>query len=673
MRPNPMCTLLVLVAIASAARGADDPWKQPAMSKKDLVGTFAPSVLETSLQQLEPDVAANLKGDLAAAARLIPDPAARVAWATLTSSFLEGLTFTRVARVYAAWAVVQGPDSNVAAANLAAITCVPQLLRLAVELAPTNPVPFTNLGSCALSATQWEVARAAYEKAVALDPNHKPALLGLAQYWLHVPDVKQAIDYVVRANGYVMMKNDKGKVAPPEKPIEPKQNRQGGGAVEPAAAGGGDEGGASHVTSTKMVLPPLPRWPTPDAFIVSAKARKPLATFYAERMGKALKVAAEMTRTNPLASKGTGDALDEALNPKWDDSEPNRVLALNYAWAGQKLRKANEEFAVAEKAYKTLGKAIEDVAHARNQRVEALCPPGASGLAAAKQCILGARDQLASSCKESMSLNGKMFAAYRDSYARWYDQVKPVFEEVWRVQGLWIRQIADPTLFDIAVVARDAYVFGPLSLRMTEEDMMRLVFAGEGAAAFGFSAEVCPKEPPPTSTAEDAPKLPDAKNPDHDCPLPKNGLDIPPLDIPGLALPISFNVKCKEASFTFTAGFGKWKSKNEAVSGGAGAVLKVTHRFGTDKSTVVYVGVEGSLKAKTVGGSSVGVKVGGGIGVEFSKNGQVTNVDTNIGVGSSVDLPAGAGKGSIGLSGSVEKGAPSIDFKASGSGSNPFF
>jgi tetratricopeptide (TPR) repeat protein len=675
MRPNPMCTWLVLVAMAPAASGGDDPWKQPAMSKKDLVGTFAPRELETSLKQLDPDQAMNLKGDLAAAERLVTDPAARVAWATLTSSFLEGLSFTRVARAYAAWAVVQGPDSNVAAANLAAITCSPQLLRLAVDLDPKNPVPFTNLGSCALSAQQWEVARTAYEKAVALDPHHKLALLGLGQYWLHVPDIKQSIDYFVRANGYVMMKNAKSKVVPPEKPIEPTRNRQGGGAVEPASAGtgGGDEGGASRVTSTKMVLPPLPRWPTPDAFILSAKARRPLAAFYAERMGKGLKVAADMTRTNPFASKDTGGGLDEALNPKWDDTEPNRVLALNYAWAGEKLQKANEELVAADKDYKKLGKALAEVARVRNQRVEALCPPGSRGLEAASKCILGARDELANSCKESMSLNGKLFAAYRDSYARWYDQMKPVLEETWRVQGLWIRQIADPTLFDIAVAARDAFVFGPLSTRMIEEDMMRLTFAGEGAAAFGLSAEVCPKVPPPKTDPEAAPTLPDAKNPDHECPLPNDGLDIPPFSIPGLGLPISFNVKCKEASFKFTAGFGKWKTKDEAVSGGAGAVLKVTYRFGTDKSTVVYVGIEGSLKAKTVADSAVGVKAGGGVGVEFNKNGQITNVDTNIGVGSSVDLPAGAGKGSIGLSGSIEKGAPSIDFKASGSGANPFF
>lgn len=665
--------LLALLVVSSIARGADPSreWKQPAMAKKD-AAAFVPGYLAAVLRSMEPDQRVTLEGDLAAAERFIEDPAERVAWATLTSSFLEGVGFSDVARAYASWAVKQGPESPVAIANLAALTCVPPMLKLAVELDPKNPVPLCNLASCAMSAEQWELARASYEKALTLDEHHRTALLGLVQYWLHVPDVQRAIEYAVRANGYVLKKNDKGGVAPPEKPIEPKQNRQGGGPAEPSAGGGGEgEGGAARVVATKLELPPLPNWPSPDAFIVSGKSRKALAKFYGEKAGTSLKLAAKMMKSNPFAQQG--DPLEAALSPKWDDSEPMRVLAANYAWANEKVRKADEEYAVAEKEYKKLGKAIDQVARARNQRLEQLCPPGAQGLAAAGRCITGARTELADSCKQSLSLVGKMFAAYRDSYQRWYQQVKPVYEELWRVQNLWIRQISDDQIYDVAVASRDAFVFGPLSIRMAEEDLMRLVFVGEGVAAFGQTAEVCPKEPPKKLEEELPPTPPDAAAPGHDCPLPKDGLDIPPVDIPGFSLPFSFNVKCKEASVQFTAGFGKWKSKNEMVSGGAGAVLKVTHRFGTDKSTVVYVGVEAGAKAKTAAGSSVGVKAGGGLAVEFNRNGQVTNVDTNVGVSTSLDLPAGAGKVTAGLTGAVEKGAPNIGFKASASGANPFF
>ncbi|MFZ5442091.1 MAG: hypothetical protein ACOZQL_18940 [Myxococcota bacterium] len=673
MRTLSRCVLALAIVSSPAVSAADDAWKQPAMSKQELVTRFVPGDLAATLGQLEPDVAATLRSDFASAERLVANPAERVAWATVTSSFLEGVGFNGVARAYANWAVLQGPDSPTAIANLAALTCTPSLLRLAVELDPKNPVPLTNLGSCALSAQQWELARTAWEQALTLDPKHRQALLGLAQYWLHVPDVGRAADYLVRANGYAIRRDAKGDPVPPEKPVEPKQNRMGGGPAAPAVEEG--ESGASHVVATELELPPPPSWPSPDAFIVSGKARKPLATFYGEKVRGSFKFAAGVLRKGPgaLAPKAEGDPLEEALHPKWDDSEPSRMLALNYAWASAKLRKANEEYEVAEREFKKLGKALKEVARARNDKIEQLCPAGASGMAAAKRCIIESREQLADSCKQSLALNGKLFAAWRDSYLRWYEQVKPVLEELWSAQNLWIRQLSDQQVYEAALVTRDGFIFGPLSVRMVEEDMMRLLFVGQGAAAFGATAEVCPKELPPKLEEPPPVSPPNTSGPGQECPLPKGGLDIPPLDVPGLALPFSFNVTCKEATLTISAGLGKFKSRNELVSGGARAVLRVTHRFATDKSTVVYVGVEGSAKAKTLAGSSVGVKGGTGLSFEFSRQGQLTNVDSNAGVSTSLELPGGAGKASIGLTAAVEKGALDLGSRMSASGGNPFF
>ena len=625
---------------------------------------------------MEPDKAQQLKAELADLERRLPDKLDRVSYGTMMAGFLEGLGFTGPAKVYNDWAVLQVPESRAAIANVGALNCYPPILKLAIELDPQNVVPQVNLASCAMSAEKWDVAKAALDKALALDPNHRPALIAMGQWYLHVPDLQAAIPYFVKANGLVgqkfvdELKDEKGNPPPPTKPIEPPPDNRFGGGPVPAE----DEGGTARVTNNKLELPPLPKWGSPDAFILSRDARKKLGAFYGERMGAGLKLAVDVLKDNPLAKMNAdmqrlrslppeeqNAALVElSLKPKWDDGAITRGLSLNYAWASEKLRVADQEFAKATEAYKKIGDQLGQIAEARNKRLEADCPPNMSP-SQLTPCFERTRASVINSCKQSMTLNAKFFTTYRDAYARWYDQVKPVLEELYRVQGLWIRQISDPLQWNVAVTVRDQYVFQPLAMRMLEEDTMRLALAGIGMAAFGRSAELCPKEPPPELGTPEEPKVPEPGKPEQKCPLPKNGLKIPPFDLPGLKVPFSFTVWCKEAEFKMSTGIGK----------GASAVLSVKHRFGTTKATTVYVGVEAGL-TKTVSNVDVGVKGELGVSVTF-KNGQVIDVGGKAGVSESISLPDGVARGSMGVTATIEKGAPDVKFKASAGTKIPGF
>lgn len=647
---------------------SDDPWAQPAMTKDALL-QFIPRELDGIYKRMDPAKARELKALLAEVERQVQSPIDRVSYGTLNAAFLEGLGFSDEAKIHNGWAALQNPDSNVALANVGALNCYPPILKLAMELDPKSPVPPTNLASCAMSLEKWDIAKAAYEKALSLDPNHKPALIGMGQWYLHVPDLERAIPYFVKANGLVAqkfldtVKDEKGKPPPPAKPIEPGPDNRFGGGAQPE-----EDVGSAHVTKNKLELPPLPRWGSPDAFIAAGSSRNKLAAFYGEKMSAGLKAAIDALKSDPLAKlkaerkrlqslspeEQNAAGVELSLKPKWDDSAVSRALQLNYAWADEKLRKADDAFAKAQDAYKKIGEQLAEVAEARNKKLAAVCPPDMGSWEQIDACRKGAESAFIESCKLSMTLNGKFFVTYRDAYARWYDEVKPVLEELYRVQGLWIRQISDPSLWDVAVKARDTNVFSPLSMRMVEENTMRLALAGVGMAAFGRSAEVCPKQPPPQSELAEEPEIPDVGKPEQKCPLPKNGLKIPPFDVPGIKVPFSFTVWCKEAEFKMSTGVAK----------NAAAVLSVKHRFGTDKSTTVYVGVEGSLKKTGPGGVDVGVKGELGASVTF-KNGQVVDVGGTAGVSESISLPEGVGRASAGVTATIEKGAPDVSFKPS--------
>lgn len=678
------CALAAVVQAGSKAKSAKpkakaqapvvDVFSEPAMTKEALL-QFLPREMEQRFRDMEPAKAKQLEDDLATLERTIPDPVDRVAVGTLTSGFLEGLEFHEVAQVYNDWAVLQQPDSIVAIANVGALNCYPPILKLAIELDPKNPVPQVNLGSCAMTLQRWDVAKAAFEAALVLSPDHKPALIGMGQWWLHVPDLGQAMPYFVKANGVVFqkamdeLKGPDGKPPPPSNPIEPTDNRYGGG---PASGGEGDVGSA-HVTKNKLELPPLPHWSGPDAFIAAGQGRKKLASFYGERMALGLKFAANVLKDNPLKKlreeqarlesltpeERDAEMVEWSLRPKWDDSGPGRALALNYEWANEKLKKPDEDFAKATDEYKRIGQQLADVAEARNRKMKNLCPDGMNE-AQLVACVQGSQAAMVESCKLSMTLNAKFFTTYRDAYARWYAETKPVLETLYRVQGEWIRQISDPFMWQTAVATRDSFVFTPLSMRMVEEDMMRLGLAAVGAASFGRSAEVCPKEPPQPFEKDEPPDVPDLGKPEQNCPLPKNGLKIPPFDIPGVKMPFSATVWCKEAEVKFSTGL------SGGGAGNASAVLSVRHRFGTDKSTTVYVGVEAGLKKSGPGGTEVGVKGEVGMSVTFRK-GQVVDVGGKAGVSESFSLPGGVAKGSIGATAAIERGAPDVSFKASGS------
>lgn len=667
------CLAVPSFAQKKAAPELSDPFTEPAMTKESLL-QFLPREADTVFKGLDPAKARELKADLAALERSLPDPQARLTYGTLLAGFLDGLGYNDVARVYNGWAVLAVPESTSAIINVGALNCYPPIIRLGMELEPKNPVPHVNLASCAMSLQRWDVAKTEYEKALALDPNHRPALLGMGQWWLHVPDLGQAIPYFVKANGLVGQKfvreatDEKGKPVPPTKPVEPDGNsRFGGGPGESA-----DEGGTARVTNNRLELPPLPRWGSPDAFIISGQGRKPLGRFYGEKMGGGLKYAAQMLKNNPLAkmnaeqkrlkglSKEEQDAamVEASFKVRWNDSAPAHGISLNYAWADKKLDDANKDFEKATLEYKKIGDQLAQIAETRNKRIESLCPPNMS-MSQLSSCIKDAQTAMIDSCKQSMVLNAKFFVTYRDAYKRWYDAVKPVLEELFRVQGLWIRQIGDKEVWQTNVLMLETYVFTPLAMKMVEEDMMRLALAGVGMASFGRSAEVCPKEPPPPQDEEAAAEVPQVPKPEQKCPLPKDGLKIPPFDLPGLKIPFSFVVKCTEAEFKLSTGISK------GANGGASAVLSVKHRFGTDKSTTVYVGVEAGLKKEGPLATEVGVKGELGASVTFDKNGQLVDVGGKAGVSESISLPEGAAKASAGVTATIEKGAPDVNFKAS--------
>lgn len=664
------------VGAVAVAQKSDDAWDRPTMTLKELVD-FLPLDMKTQLGAMEAPNAKALKDELVSAERLIKDPADRVSYATTMSAVLEGVGFTQVARVYADWAVLQKPDSKVAVANVGAVSCYPPILRLGVQLDPKNPVPLTNLGSCAMSVKKWDVAKDAYEKAIALDPNHLPAFDGLGQWYLHVPDLPRALEYFARANTIfaINRRDEKGKPVPPDAPVEPKFNRMGGGPAAPAAEGEGDGPGGS---SDRLVLPDLPKWTSPDAFIRAGPGRKPLADFYAEKMGEGLEMAITTMKSNPLKriaeaqarADGMSDAaaLAEALKPRWSDGEVNAALALNAEWLLGKQRKADEAFAAAQKEYRAVRKNLESIAKKRNGQIEAACPRTMS-MSQLKQCFERMRKEVVASCKETTALNGKLFATYRDAYERWYAALKPALEEYYRVQGLWLRQVSDPTVFKAAAVARESVVFSPLAGKMMEEDLMRIALAGIGWSAFGATAEICPENPAVSSDEGSPPVVPKVKKPEQKCPLPKDGFNPMPFSIPGIKMPLSVTVWCTEIEAKLTWGlearervdeFGK---KVGNVEAGADAVLSVRHRFGSDKSTTIYVGVEAGMKTGTAYGET-SVKAELGASITFDRNWQPTAVGGKAGVTSSLTLPGDVGTGNLGFVAAIEKGSPSVSFNA---------
>jgi len=412
-----------------------DAFSEPTMTKEALL-QFLPGEMDDVYKGMEPAKARALKDDLAALERALPDTKDRLTYGTLLAALLEGLGYNDVAKVYNGWAVLQHPDSTSAIINVGALNCYPPIIRLGMELEPKSPVPHVNLASCAMSLKRWDVAKTEYEKALALDPNHRPALIGLGQWWLHMPDLGEAIPYFVKANGLMAQRfvsevtDERGKPVPPTKPVEPDGNNRFGGGPD---GDGADEGGTARVTNNRLVLPPLPKWDSPDAFIVAGPSRKKLSKFYGEKMGAGLKHGMQLLKSNPLKklneerkrleglSKEEQDAalVDASFHVKWDDSAQGRGITLNYAWAGEKLDKANADFEQVTREYKKLGEQLAQVAETRNKRLEAMCPQSMGSLAEVNACIKNAQTALLDSCKQSMALNAKLFVTYRDGYQRW--------------------------------------------------------------------------------------------------------------------------------------------------------------------------------------------------------------------------------------------------------------
>jgi tetratricopeptide (TPR) repeat protein len=654
----------------AAAAQVTDYWTEPAMTE-DVLVLFSRNTLQTLVGRMAPEHARQLKEDLEALEELpVSD---RTAAGTHASALMEATGFSSLAQVYAAWAVLQDPQSAVAVINLAAVTCWPPLLRLAVAREPKNPIPYTNLGSCAMSAQRWDLAREGYEQAVARSPTHRNALEGLGQWHLQHRNLSLALEYFARANGVryepqvaEATRPPGGKRPTPSRLIEPEHDRFGGGR-RPSGTG---SPGTAHVTDVRMELPPLPNWPSPDPFLLSAETRQPLAELYGARMNEGIALATEMLENNPLKklsemrkayqamtpAQQEVAALEDALRRPWTDQPIVDVVELNYQWLSDRLEQADARYAERLKRFEELGKKLEKMGEQRVAAMEAACPDSASAMAT---CMQAFRATMVKSCKESMAVNGQMFVTWRDAYRDWYAEVKPALEETYRVQGLWIRQISDPDIWRAHVASRSTMVFSPVAGKMIEEDAMRLVFLGLGAAAFGRTAEVCPQEPPQAHEKPEVPELPKSDDPRSSCPIQKGKpWKVPPFDIPGVSLPVSADVSCQDLTIKVKAGIGKSSGGGQKAS--ANAVVSVKYRYGGDKSTTVFIGAESSVTGGMTGGSSLGVKGEVGVSLTFDKGGQLTDVGGRAGITETISLPGELMKGSGGVVAVIEKGSPKI-------------
>lgn len=669
---------LLLASMAGTAH-AQDHWAMPAAKRADVVGTAARDRLGDPWVKAEG--AQILKKQFARWDELEATEAA--SYAIQTSAMLQAYGFNYPARVISGYALFRAPDDDVALGNYAAISCYPPFLRAAVAASPKSAVAQTNLGSCAMSQQRWDVARAAYEKALELKPGHVNALLGMGQWWMRQGDVNKAAEYYFRAKRFRVLRKKQAKGSaeevPPPELRRPPRDRFGAGGDGAAPADGGETGGTEHVTDTTLRLPDLPRWPGPDAFLASAKARKPLGVFYGERVGAGLKLGIDAIKADPLkqlrdmearfAAMSPAEreqaALESSLERSWDDTEVMEGIEENNRWLKKKLKEAGEEYKRATAPRKEIGRQVNLIQKQLGDRLKAECPrekvrgdagPGAMAatVEAAKRCLDAFREGAIDTCQQSKELRARSFTLWRDAYHAWYAQVREPLERYYQVQGSWIRQLSSEQTWRAALLMRDAAVFTPLWTRMMEEDVERLGVAGMAAATFGLTAEACPAEPPAPVEPEEPPQLPKTDEPKRSCPLrPGASIKIPPADIPGL--PLSFEITCESATMNLSAGL---LGDDHVGPGGAAAVFSVTHNFGTDKSTTVFLGVQGSLTMDTAGAVSVGAQTQAGVAFTFDRNGQVTGAEGRLDFTTSAkQLEGWGGERSVGTAGPQVMGA----------------
>lgn len=644
-----------------------ESWRAPAMAKDDIAG-FMRLSFESALRELQPEKVARLRADLS---RLEGRPVAeRLTYGTHASAMLEALGFRNEAAAYARWTVLQSPDSPVALANEAALSCYAPTLRLVVELAPRNPIVHTNMGSCAMVARQWEIAKAAYEQALALDPHHRNALLGLGRWYMRARELDRAFEYFVKANGVHVQReyakrDSKGKLFPPPRLLEPEYNRFGVARSSSAAS----TGGTAHVTDVKMQLPPLPAWSTSNAFLGSAKKRKKLADFYDRKVGQFLRESMKHIESRPLEkirklreemsamppAQREELSIRQALTPAWDDSAVIRAIELNDAWAKKRLDEADEEYSRSLEEEKALRGQIDRLLETRRAALSDACRN--ESLAGAKDCLERTREATITACKGMMQLQHRSFAIWRDAYHKWYRTAKPVLEELYRVQGLWIRQIANPTIWRMQVKAREVTVFSRLMAKMMEEKFRAMSIVTSYAGAFASPDGRCPEEPAPKVEETGEPAIPETSEPESDCPIPPGKpWIIPPLSIPGLALPFSAKLSCTEVEVSVKVGYSSGEPWEKKIAEAAG-VLSVTHRFGTDQSTTVFVGVQGSLSFG-VPVATVGVGAEAGTAFTFDKQGQLQDYGLRAGVTETASVPLDLVTATAGATAVIEKGAP---------------
>ncbi|MDR3690199.1 MAG: hypothetical protein P4L46_12520 [Fimbriimonas sp.] len=207
LAPTLMCGMTTLTLQATPSQDA----RQSALA-------IAQSAYSTSLVKLTGTQKFNLKEAIGAVSIYRKsDPVGH-----FTGCFLQALsqnTSNDVLTALAAWEVEQFPLSAPLLNNLGYALFLKkdyphsiQILNLSIKADAKQAEYFTNLGNAYLDSDQDELSSQAFNKAIALDPNHETAWLGLAAYCMKNHKVKQAMDILGRHKPMSIVRTSQRKV-----------------------------------------------------------------------------------------------------------------------------------------------------------------------------------------------------------------------------------------------------------------------------------------------------------------------------------------------------------------------------------------------------------------------------------------------------------------------------
>jgi hypothetical protein len=133
-------------------------------------------------------------------------------------------------------------------------------------------------------------------------------------------------------------------------------------------------------------------------------------------------------------------------------------------------------------------------------------------------------------------------------------------------------------------------------------------------------------------------------------------LEFPPFSIPGVSLPFSVEVGCKSAKLRIE--LGEKVGEGGTVEEKAGAVLELTHHYGTDHSTTVFIGVQAKVDAT---GVQLNATAAYGATFTVSKDWQISDLglraDFDVATKNPIDVGAKVATRAV-----IERGAPDLKF-----------